>query len=182
MNRNEAQLREDYGSNSVGNVGGIPVNSSDEIYDKNKYELQYDGENKRFNLVNVMPSSVDVTVAAATGTIYETAVSTVQTGLTVANGKITGTLHNLESGPIPAGYGPGYYMALQLSNFTDAMTSVKVGLLPSVSSGLVEILTDPDKNGVFKVTDKDNQKFVVQITTADGIITHGYDLSELVLD
>lgn len=52
---------------------------------------------------------------------------------------------------------------------------------PSVSSGLVEILTDPDKNGVFKVTNKDTQKFVVVAT--NGVFTERqeYDLRGLQL-
>lgn len=58
-------------------------------------------------------------------------------------------------------------------------TSVKVGLEPSVSSGLVDLLNDPDKNGVFKVTDKNAQVFkvVAQNGTNESVMT--YDLSEL---
>lgn len=37
---------------------------------------------------------------------------------------------------------------------------------PSQGSGLVEIIDDPDKNGVFKVTNKDLQSFKV-VTTID---------------
>jgi hypothetical protein len=61
--------------------------------------------------------------------------------------------------------------------------SVKVGLDPSEGSGLVEIIDDPDKNGVFKITDKDTQTF--KIVSYDGIetITQTFDLSGLtVLD
>ncbi len=36
-----------------------------------------------------------------------------------------------------------------------------VGLEPSQGSGLVELINDPDKNGVFKITDKNTQKFKV---------------------
>ena len=70
-------------------------------------------------------------------------------------------------------------MALQFENIDSRATSVKVGLDPSVSSGLVEIIDDPDKNGVFKVTNKDTQKFV--IVTSDGTHTTRaeYDLSQL---
>lgn len=55
-----------------------------------------------------------------------------------------------------------------------APESVKVGLAPSQGSGLVQL--DEDLNGVFKVTDKSEQKFVVQI----GSETVQYDLSGLV--
>ena len=49
------------------------------------------------------------------------------------------------------------------------MTSVKVGLDPSEGTGLVEILNDPDKNGVFKITNKATQNF--KIVATDGIHT-----------
>jgi len=59
------------------------------------------------------------------------------------------------------------------------LTSVKVGLDPSQGSGLVELLGDPDMNGVFKITNKDTQTFVVE--KSDGITTtrQVYDLSGL---
>ena len=52
---------------------------------------------------------------------------------------------------------------------------------PSVSSGLVALTSNDD--GVFKVTDKSTQKFVVEITSADGRFTkvQEYDLSGLTL-
>ena len=65
----------------------------------------------------------------------------------------------------------------------DEFDSVKVGLDPSEGSGLVEIIDDPDKNGVFKITDKDEQVF--KIVSYDGIETktQTFDLSGLtVLD
>ena len=58
-------------------------------------------------------------------------------------------------------------------------TSVKVGMDPSISSGLVEVLNDPDKNGVFKVTNKDTQVFKVVATDGTNTIETVYDLSEL---
>lgn len=47
------------------------------------------------------------------------------------------------------------------------MTSVKVGLDPSASSGLVEIINDPDHNGVFRISNP-SQKFKVVQTLAGG--------------
>ena len=57
--------------------------------------------------------------------------------------------------------------------------NIKVGLDPSVSSGLVAL--DEDMNGVFKVTDKDAQVFVVE--SFDGAVWSRatYDLSGLTL-
>ena len=73
-------------------------------------------------------------------------------------------------------------MALKFTNIDPDATSVKVGMEPSQGSGLVEILTDPDKNGVFKVTDKATQKFVV-VSTVNGFTNKQvFDLSELVCE
>ena len=103
-----------------------------------------------------------------------------QTGLTVADGKITGTLKYLSSGQLVTDWGAGNFMALKFTDIDPDATSVKVGLQPSVSSGLVEIINDPDKNGAFKVTDKDTQEFVV-LSTVNGFTNKQvYDLSELV--
>ena len=106
-----------------------------------------------------------------------------QTGLAVANGAITGTLKKLTSGQIVTDWGEGYFMALKFANPDERATSVKVGLDPSVSSGLVELLGDPDMNGVFKVTDKAKQKFVVISTDADDHkTTQTFDLSGLTME
>lgn len=61
----------------------------------------------------------------------------------------------------------------------EAATSVKVGMDPSVSSGLVELLGDPDMNGVFKVTDKDAQVFKLVITNGITSKVQTLDLSGL---
>lgn len=60
-------------------------------------------------------------------------------------------------------------MVLKFTDLDPEATSVKVGMDPSQGSGLVEIINDPDKNGVFKVTDKDTQTFVVE--SSDGVRT-----------
>ena len=68
-------------------------------------------------------------------------------------------------------------------NFTDLVqgNTYKVGLTPSVSSGLVAL--DEDHNGVFKVTDKENQKFTVETTDGNGnTVTQYYDLKALALE
>lgn len=105
-----------------------------------------------------------------------------QTGLTVANGAITGTLSYLSSGQLVTDWGAGNFMALAFTNIDSDATSVKVGLEPSAGSGLVEIIDDPDKMGVFKITDKDAQKFVV--VSSDGLFTlkQTYDLSGLTVN
>lgn len=129
----------------------------------------------------VFGASNPVTVAAATKDAYwGTAVSAMQTSLTVANGKITGTLHKLTSGQLVKDWGEGYFMALKFTKNNANATDIKVGLKPSVSSGLVSL--DSDMDGVFKVTKKDEQKFVVVSLTSEVSFEQDYDLSELVLD
>ena len=61
-------------------------------------------------------------------------------------------------------------------------TSVKVGLEPSQGSGLVELLGDPDKNGVFKITNKDEQVFKVVAKNGTNETVMTFDLSELTLE
>ena len=114
--------------------------------------------------------------------VFGYTVSELQTGLDVEGSMISGTLNYIDSGSLATTWGNGNFMALDLSgnDFGD-LTSVKVGLSPSAGSGLVEILTDPDRNGVFKVTDKDNQKFVVVQSDGVSTLTTEYSLSGLVL-
>lgn len=106
-----------------------------------------------------------------------------QTGLTVGTDKITGTLKFIEGGLSPAGplAGDGYFMALKFTNIDPDATSVKIGLEPSAGTGLVEILTDPDKNAVLKITNKDTQKFKVVSTVGGFENVQVYDLSGLTL-
>lgn len=105
-----------------------------------------------------------------------------QSGLTIGADKITGTLKYLDSGQLVTDWGAGYFMALKFSNFAAGTTACLVGLDPSVSSGLGDVYADPDHNGVFKVTDKDTQKFIVK-TTANGVLsTKRYSLKDLVLE
>lgn len=108
-------------------------------------------------------------------------VSQLQDNMSVANGKITGTLNYISSGALANDWGPGYFMCLKLTNIPETLTSVKVGMSPSISSGLVEIINDPDKNGVFKVTDKDSQKFVMLMSDGTKTGREAFDLSGLTL-
>ncbi|MBQ1297530.1 MAG: hypothetical protein IIY21_26040, partial [Clostridiales bacterium] len=59
------------------------------------------------------------------------------------------------------------------------ITSIKVGMNPSVSSGLVEL--DEDMLGVFKVTNKDTQRLEVLSTDGNVSFASFYDLSGLTL-
>lgn len=114
--------------------------------------------------------------------VFGTPVSDLQTDLAVADGAITGTLRFLDSGAIADYWGEGYFMALKFSDIDARATSVRVGMDPSEGSGLVEIIDDPDKNGVFKVTDKDTQVFEVVTTDGNETKIDTYDLTGLTIE
>lgn len=100
--------------------------------------------------------------------------------ISIANGKITGTSKYLPAGnAITNVWGAGNFLALAFDNWDESAEHVWVGLEPSVSSGLADVINDPDKNGTFKVTDKDKQKFVVCVQAGDKTTWTYYDLSEL---
>lgn len=123
-----------------------------------------------------------LTVEAEDGetSLFGRKVKTMQTGITIADGAITGTLKYISSGAIAQDWGAGNFLCLKVPDADITNMTVKVGLNPSEGSGLVAL--DSDKNGVFKVTDKDLQKFVV--LQQDGINTkiQTFDLSGLTLE
>lgn len=114
---------------------------------------------------------------------WGTKASTMQTGLAVADGAITGTLKYLDSGQLVTDWGAGNFMALKFIDNNEA-DSIKVGLVPSVSGMPLQEL-DEDMNGVFKVTglvDGVQQIFKV-VTTKDGVEkTQIFDLTGLTLN
>lgn len=125
------------------------------------------------------------TVAPEDGStdLWGTLVSEIQTGVSVSGKKITGTLHKLTSGQLVTDWGEGYFLALKFSNFTSGLTyaDVKVGLSPTMGAGMQTL--DSDQNGVFKITDKNGQKFaILQEKTGKGRLMEFYDLSGLTLD
>lgn len=77
----------------------------------------------------------------------------------------------MEGGLSPSGplAGDGYFLALKFDNFSSGLTyaNVKVGLVPS-ASGMDLVTLDSDKNAVFKVTDKNEQKLKVVQSDALG--------------
>lgn len=124
------------------------------------------------------------TVAPVDGSVdfWGTTASQIQSGVTVTGKKITGTLTKQTSGQIVTDWGEGYFLGLDFSNFTSGLTyaNVKVGLSPTMGAGLVTL--DSDHNGIFKITDKNAQKFVIlQEKTGVGRLMEFYDLSGLTL-
>ena len=116
-------------------------------------------------------------------TVFGHTVSDIQTDVAIAKGRITGTLHKVTSGALARDWGEGYFVVLKwASSAPSGVTSEKVGLDPSMGSGLVEAINDPDHNGVFKVTNKATQDFVVVLDGESGMQNQRYDLSGLTLD
>lgn len=116
--------------------------------------------------------------------MFGTSVSDLQDDVTVSDGKVTGTLKYYDTaGEIVDYWGAGYFFAFKISNIDSNATSVKVGLQPSAGSGSAEIINDPDKNGIAKITDKESQVFkVVQTDAAGHKNVQLYDLSGLTLE
>lgn len=159
------------GTTSLEITGHVSINAQD-VVPMQFYSMDVDS----FNDVTVTPES------AAT-TLFEVPVSDMQTNLAVANGAITGTVKYLaDDNAITNEWGYGNFIALKFADLDPDATSVKVGLDPSQSSGLVEIINDPDKNGIFKITDKNKQMFVVVSSDGENSHTQAFDLSGLTLE
>lgn len=110
-------------------------------------------------------------------------VSDIQSDVTVSGNRISGTLKYLSGdNPIVNEWGEGHFIVLNLADNTyTGLTSVKVGMDPSMGSGLVELINDPDKNGVFKVSNDVVQVFKVVSTDGTHTLTQAFDLSGLTL-
>lgn len=109
--------------------------------------------------------------------------SDMQSNVTVTGNKITGELKFIEGGLAPGVLsGDGYFLALKWSNPAAGVTSLKVGLQPS-ASGMepVECIDDLDRNGVFKISDK-NQKLLVIQSNADHKTKQVFDLTGLTFE
>ena len=117
-------------------------------------------------------------------TLFGKSVSELQTNVSVSGKNITGTL-NYVTGYTGFSSNPeeqeGHFLALDLSdNDFTGLTSVMVGLDPSAGSGLVEIINDPDKNGVFRISNT-RQKFKIVSTDGTYTKTQVFNLSGLTL-
>lgn len=127
----------------------------------------------------------DLTLKGVTsGTMFEVPIGDIQENVTVDGDEVHGTLKFLEGdNAITNVWGDGNFFAFDLSdnNFT-GLTSVKVGVVPSAGSGLVEIISDPDKNGIAKISDKNVQKFRIVQTNGTVTKTQDYDLNELTVE
>lgn len=123
--------------------------------------------------------SLTVSAPAAETDYWGTLASSIQTGISISNGAITGTLHKLTSGALVTTWGAGYFIALKFAKDSDA-TSIKVGMSPSAGSGMMEL--DSDYEAVLKVTDKDRQRVKVVQSRTGETKDWIFDLSGLTLD
>lgn len=101
-----------------------------------------------------------------------------QSDITISGNTITGTLKYLTGdNAITQVWGDGNFLCLKFPDADIENSTVKVGLDPSAGSGLVEL--DSDKNGIFKISDKQAQKLVISVTKAGETVVQRYDLSGL---
>ena len=116
--------------------------------------------------------------AGGSNKLFGVKVSDMQSDITISGSTITGTLKHLSGENANTQvWGEGNFICLKFPDADIENTTVRVGLEPSQGSGLVEL--DPDKNGVFKITDKLRQKFCVEMTVNGETVVQRYDLSGL---
>ena len=150
-----------------------------------KWDCAYQNDpNENCIVFVVADSTIPATTVepeAGTTEVFGALVSTLQSGVTVKGNKITGTLNFIEGGITQTGTlsGDGYFLALKFTDNANA-DEIKVGLVPSLGSGLVAL--DDDMNAVFKITGVVNgrQQVLKVVTIVDGEAkTQIFDISGL---
>ena len=127
---------------------------------------------------NLAKTPVITAPEAGTTNLWGHLVSSLQSGVTVSNGAIAGSLSYINSGSLKEVWGAGNFLALKFTDFADA-DKIMVGLVPSVSSGLVAL--DEDMNAVFKITDKAKQVLVVDTYKDEDVVRQKFTLTGLTL-
>lgn len=125
-----------------------------------------------YYLSDVVPN-LTITPTADTVTLYDGKVaSDLQSDVVITDNGISLTSKFIEGGLAESGplAGDGYFMALSWSAPGNDITSVKVGVVPSQGTGLVEGITDPDRTIVVKLNPSVPQNFV--IVSTDGVNTN----------
>ena len=120
---------------------------------------------------------------AGTTTLWGHTVSDLQSNVGMLRGApnwsgVIGTLSYVSTGALARDWGAGYFLVLKFTDLIDA-DKIMVGLVPSVSSGLVAL--DEDMNAVFKITDKNKQVLVVDAYKDADVIRHTFKLGSLIL-
>lgn len=127
---------------------------------------------------NLAKTPVITAPEAGTTDLWGHLVSSLQSGVTITNGAITGSLSYVDSGSLEQVWGAGNFLALKFTDYADA-DRIVVGLVPSVSSGLVAL--DEDMIAVFKITDKSKQILVVDTYKDEDVTRQSFTLSGLTL-
>lgn len=130
-------------------------------------------------VVSVDTPAVILLPEDSSATLFNTNVSNIQNNLQVIDKVLVGNMKYLSTGDIVTSWGAGNFIAVKFVIIDPDITynDIKVGLNPSAGNGLVTL--DSDLNGVFKVSNKDTQKFRV-VVTKDGVEqTTDYVLSGL---
>lgn len=141
----------------------------------------YEGDTHRELMQNIADiTSPTAKAKLSTDTIFDTAVSSLQNNIVVADGAISGTLYKQSTGPLPDYWGEGYFLALDFVNNDLNVQTIKVGLSPSMGSGLLPL--DEDMDAAFMITNPTSQQLVVVST--DGVRTKRdyYTLNGLTLE
>lgn len=124
-------------------------------------------------------SGLTVNAEADQSVVLGKTVSDLQSDVSISNDAATGTLNYItdytEFSSDPE-LQSGNFIALHWSDPDESVTSLKVGIVPS-SIGMEpqECLNDPDRNGVFRVTDPSTQ--VIKIIQSDGTNTLTQEIS-----
>ena len=126
-------------------------------------------------------TSATVTAVDNSAQLFDVDVADMQSDdISIANGKITGTVKYLSgSNAITNVWGEGNFLCLAFSNWDANADKVLVGLDPSMGSGLADVKADPDHNGIFKVTNKNTQRFVVCVQKGSKTTWTYYSLADL---
>ena len=127
---------------------------------------------------NLAKTPVVTAPEAGTTDLWGHLVSSLQSGVAISNGGITGSLSYINSGSLKEVWGAGNFLAMKFTDYADA-DKIMVGLVPSAGSGLVAL--DEDMNAVFKITDKTKQVLVVDTYKDEDVVRQTFTLSGLTL-
>ena len=137
----------------------------------------------QFNSTSTETLTLPTVRALTGGSVYGVSVSDIQTDVNVGSSAVTGTLKKLTgSNAITDVWGEGNFLGLTFESADwTKFTSVKVGLVPTAGTGLVELIGHlDDLDSVFKITDKGNQVFRIVATNGSNTVSKDYQLGELV--
>ena len=131
-------------------------------------------------------TALTVAPEEASKTVLGKEVSTLQTGVTIANGVISGTLPHISDFTGFSGdpeLQSGNYLVLSIADIAAAATSVKGGIVPSaIGMDLVEMINDPDRNIVLRVTSTSQVATFVQSDNDGHTLTQEFSCSGLTLE